>query len=556
MDDPSTIKMSKAESDELSHRLETNSLTAEDRALLGRVLKAMLWLTSQLEAGRLGMRRLKRLLFGDKSEKRDRILKGKPRCEGAVDGTTSVSSEGGVEENGPLESDKTAGNGSDDIVPKKNHGRRPTSDYTGAEHVFCPHDSLKSGQLCPDCQKGTLHGSIDNGLFVRFSGNPPITATVYETEKLRCSVCGKVFEAPLPEGVAPQRWDESAKTVAALMRYGYGFPHYRLEKMQADLGVPVADSVQFEHSNEIADCGNKVYQELIRLGASGQCLHSDDTTCRILDLMKENKELDPDKDRVGIFTTAIISRVEEREIALFFSGRKHAGENMACLLAQRPAGVPAPILMVDGSASSKKFPKEFVVLLGNCLTHARRGFVDLVDQFPAEIEHVINEIGMIYHHDAVAQELGMNPEARLVYHQQFSGPIIDALKAWCRDQIVSRKTEPNSGLGKAIHYMEKRWPELTLFLRVPGAPLSNDIVERLIKRCVLHRKNSLFFKTQHGAVVGDILMTLIHTAVRAGKNPFHYLTALQMHRSNVHKNPAAWLPWSYEATLAPVQTTP
>ena len=145
MDDPSTIKMSKAESEELSHRLKTNSLTAEDRALLDRVLKAMLWLTSQLEAGRLGMRRLKRLLFGDKSEKRDRILKGKdPLCGGTEGGTTNVESEGGAEENGPQESGKTTGNGSEDIAPKKNHGRRPTSDYTGAEHVFCPHNNLNA----------------------------------------------------------------------------------------------------------------------------------------------------------------------------------------------------------------------------------------------------------------------------------------------------------------------------------------------------------------------------------------------------------------------------
>lgn len=558
MDDPSTIKLSKGQCDELSHRLETNSLTAEDRVLLGRVLKAMLWLTSQLEAGRLGMRRLKRLLFGDKSEKRDRILKGKePPWGETSDGTTNEESDDSVETNTSSEAQgKKTGSDSEIIPPKKNHGRRPTSDYSGAERVFCAHTNLKSGQRCPECQKGSLHESVDNGLFVRFSGNPPITAIVYETEKLRCSACGKIFEASLPEGVVAQRWDESAKTVTALLRYGYGFPHFRLEKMQADLGVPVADSVQFEHGNEIADCGNKVYQELVRFGASGQCLHSDDTTCRILDLMKENKKLDPEKDRVGIFTTAIISQVEEREITLFFSGRKHAGENMASLLAQRPAGAPPPILMVDGSASSKKFPKEFVVLLGNCLTHARRGFVDLIDRFPAEIEHVITEIGMIYHHDAIAREKALSAEARLAYHQQFSGPIIDALKAWCRDQIESKKTEPNSGLGKAIRYMERRWPELTLFLRVPGAPLSNDIVERLIKRCVLHRKNSLFFKTQHGAVVGDILMTLIHTTVRAGKNPFHYLTALQLHRSKVHKNPAAWLPWSYETTLAALQSKP
>ena len=564
MDDPSTIKLSREQYDELSARLKSKELKPEDYDLLNGILKAMLWLTSQLEAGRLGMARLKRLLFGDKSEKREKILKGKEPVCGTASDTSNAAFEGGVagsdcpepSDNADDPSEKAQGDASGKTPHNKNQGRRPTSDFTGANKVFCPHKRFKPGELCPECQKGSLHSSVDNGLFVRFEGSPPITATIYETEKLRCSVCGKVFEAPLPEGVLPQRWSESAKTVAALSRYGYGFPHFRLEKMQADLGVPVADSVLFGHSEEIADCGHAVYRELVKIAACGECFNADDTTCRILDLMKENKTRDPDKDRVGIFTSAIISRIEQKEIVLFFSGKNHAGENMGELLKKRPAGMPPPILMVDGSSSSKKLPEELVVVLGNCLTHARRCFIDLVASFPAEIEHVINELAKIYHHDAIAKQQAMSAEERLKYHQQHSGPVIEALQAWCRDQIESRKTEPNGTLGKAIRYMEKRWPELTLFLRVPGAPLSNDIVERIIKRCVLHRKNSLFFKTQHGAVIGDILMTLIHTAVRAGKNPFHYLTALQLHRSEAHKNPTAWLPWTYEATLAGARTEP
>lgn len=577
MDNPSTIKMNKEKCDELSHRLKTNSLTEEDRIFLARVVRAMLWLSIRLEAGRLGLRRLKKILFGDKSEKRTRIFNGKGRGTGGTP-TPNEASNGETTKNstseptpvnptnettknsGALEGNKgnSEGSGSqssktdDDKSPnpKKGHGKRPTSDYPGAERIFCAHENLKAGQVCPACQRGSVHASIENGLFIRFVGNPPITATVYETEKFRCSTCGKVFEAPLPKDVVAQRWDESAKTIAALSRYGYGLPHFRLEKMQTDLGVPVADSVLFEHGNEIADCGHKVYGELVRQAASGQCLNSDDTTCRILELIQENKTLDPDKDRVGIFTTAMVSRVEDgREIALFFSGRKHAGENMAALLEKRPTELPAPIVMVDGSSSAKKISKTFEVLLANCLTHGRRQFVDLVDNFPTEIDHVITEIGKIYYHDAVAQKEGMTADERLLYHQEQSGPVIENLKAWCRDQIESKKTEPNSGLGKAIHYLEKRWAELTLFLRVAGAPISNDIVERLIKRCVLHRKNSLFYKTQHGAVIGDILMTLIQTAVRSEKNPFHYLTALQLHRSQAHKNPVAWLPWTYEATL-------
>ena len=551
MDDPSTIKLSKEQYDELSQRLEKDKLTAEDRALLGRVLRAMLWLTSQVEAGRLGMARLKRLLFGDKTESRKNIL-------GSDDPSASDGSSPDPESPEGSPAGSTGGaSGAQDFsggkpAPRPGHGRNSGASYSGAERVFCSHPTLKAGDLCPQCEKGRLHGAVDNGVFVRFEGNPPITATVYETENLRCALCGALFEAPLPDGVKAQRWDETAKSMAALLRYGFGVPHFRQEKLQEALGMRIADSTLQERSEEVADCGYPVYRELERMAAAGEILNLDDTTCRILELIRENKKLDPDKDRVGIFTTALVAKNGEHEISFFWSGRRHAGENLEQLMNKRPDGMPPPILMVDGS--SRNIPENLKAILANCLTHGRRQFIDLERNFPVEIAHVINEIACLYRNDAITQELAMTDEERLRYHQAHSAPVIERLKLWCRDQIESKKTEPNSGLGKAIHYLEKRWTELTVFLRVPGAPLSNDIVERLIKRCVLHRKNSLFYKTLHGAALGDVLMTLIHTTIGDGKNPFEYLTAIQLNRTEVLRAPSAWLPWNYEATLAELRS--
>ncbi|MEW6366101.1 MAG: transposase [Acidobacteriota bacterium] len=116
--------------------------------------------------------------------------------------------------------------------------------------------------------------------------------------------------------------------------------------------------------------------------------------------------------------------------------------------------------------------------------------------------------------------------------------------------METKKAEPNSGLGKAIAYLHRHWTELTSFTKIPSAPMSNDLCEQLIKRCVLHRKASMFYKNSHGAAVGDVLMTLIHTATRSGVNPFDYLTELQRHEYALRKNPSAWLPWNYRQTLA------
>jgi hypothetical protein len=148
------------------------------------------------------------------------------------------------------------------------------------------------------------------------------------------------------------------------------------------------------------------------------------------------------------------------------------------------------------------------------------------------------------------KEQGLDDAQRLQYHQTHSGPLMGTLKIWLEDKFENKEVEPNSSLGKAISYMLNHWPELTRFLEVPGAPLDNNLCEQLLKKSILHRKNSLFYKTEHGAYIGDLFMSLIHTCNLQNINPFEYLTALQKHSSEIFQNPADWLPWSYENTIA------
>jgi transposase len=116
--------------------------------------------------------------------------------------------------------------------------------------------------------------------------------------------------------------------------------------------------------------------------------------------------------------------------------------------------------------------------------------------------------------------------------------------------LDERLVEPNSALGGVISYMLKHWQELTLFLRVPGAPLDNNICEQALKRAILHRKNAMFYKTCHGARVGDLYMSLIHTCALCGANPFDYLTELERHADELAANQQDWMPWNYRKTLA------
>jgi hypothetical protein len=143
----------------------------------------------------------------------------------------------------------------------------------------------------------------------------------------------------------------------------------------------------------------------------------------------------------------------------------------------------------------------------------------------------------------------MSAEERLAFHKAQSGPLMESLKQWLDEQITEKKVEPNSGLGEAVSYMRNHWTKLTLFLHVAGAPLDNTICERALKKAILHRKGSLFYKTQKGANVGDLFMSLIYTCERCGADPLDYLVELQKHAAELAQCPSAWMPWNYRKTL-------
>ena len=364
-------------------------------------------------------------------------------------------------------------------------------------------------------------------------------------EQLRCSACQELFTAELPVSIGFERADACAKATVAIFRYGSGIPFYRMEKLSEMYQVPLPDSTQWDMAEDVLNAVYPVFNQLMGIAAQGSLFNADDTTMRVVWLKKQL--LAEGADRTGIFSTGILAKVLGHEIALFFTGNKHAGENMALLLAKRKSGLAPPNLMCD--ALSRNKPKGVEVVHGNCMDHARRGFVDLIPKYESECRHFIERVGGVYLHDRQAKMLKLDDDARLEYHKRLSLPIMEELEAWCSQKLSQREVEPNSPLGKSLQYFLNHFAELTQFCKVAGMPLSNAAVERLIKTSVLHRKNSLFYMSVMGALAGDVLMSLIQTARRAGVNVLDYLTRLQNFADDVKKNPEAWLPWNYKDRL-------
>lgn len=428
-------------------------------------------------------------------------------------------------------------------APPPGHGRNGAGEFGAAPKVEIAHQRLTHGDRCPECRKGNVYGQKEPKVLVRIIGQAPLAATVYSLERLRCGACGQIFTAQEPESVGPEKYDETSAAMIAQLKYGSGMPFHRLEKLEAQLGIPLPVATQWEIVEEAAELLQPARDELIRQAAQGEVLHNDDTSMRVLKLKR------PEGDaRTGVFTSGIVATAEGREIALFFTGREHAGENLAKVMKRRAAELPPAIQMCDAlSRNVPKLPAGVEILLANCMAHGRRQFVEVAANFPGECRYVLETLGHVYGHDAEAREL--TAEERLRFHRERSGPVMDELHGWLEAQFAERKTEPNSGLGKAITYLLRHWRPLTLFLRQAGAPLDNNIVERALKRAVLHRKNALFYRTINGAHVGDLFMTLIHTCQLTGANSFDYLINLQRHAKELAANPAEWMPWNYRETL-------
>lgn len=489
-----------------------------------------------LEDRQTTIHRLRNLIFGPTSEKMEKVLE-------ALGEVPSAASEA------------EAAKDSQELLPRKRrkgHGRNGASAYVGAEKIPVPHPTLHVGDHCPTCKKGRLYRLKDANI-VRFKGQAPLMALDYQLERLRCNLCSDIFKADAPEGIGEEKYDPSAGSMIAILRYGGGFPHNRLEQLQKNLKMVVPASTQWEIVLAVARKIAPAHQELIRQAAQCEVVYNDDTGARILEFLKklrgQEKAQTQDGERKGIFTTGIVAKLGPWTIALFFTGHKYAGENLADVLRQRDPELPAPIQMCDGLLS-RNVAKDCKVVLGGCNSHARRKYVDVARAFPNECRFVLQSLAKVYRVDAEAKAQALSPQARLELHQAKSLPVMDGLHQWMKEQIDGRKVEKNSGLGKAIGYMEEHWEKLTLFLNVPGAPLDNNLCELILKKAIIHRKNSLFYKTMNGAWVGDLFMSLIRSTDLNAGNAFDYLNQLQIHAEELKKNPADWMPWNYKATLA------
>jgi len=507
-------------------------------------IRLAVWLPKALLEQKIRLSNLRRLIFG----RGQRNKKNKDKENTQPEEPTPEESANNVVTNTAAEpTEPPLKNKLPIVTIKRNspgHGRLPHTAYVNAiEHTLAITDFI-AGDSCPVNCGGRLC-RYEPGIIVRIKGQNLAAVHKYWIQKLRCATCGYLVQANIPEEIGKEKYDAAFKAILVLQKYYVAVPFYRQAYFQSLLEMPLPVSTQWELIEEVGSAAIPVFQALEQKAANGDIVHNDDSHVKITNLIRQNR-MEPDKDRTGIFTTGIISRSEQHDIALFYNSTLHAGENLDHLLKKRDATLEPVIQMCD--ALSRNIPSSFHTILCNCLTHGLRKFDDLKEFYPEPCLHIIKEIALVYEHDEKTKKL--NKKARLAYHQEYSAPILEKLHEYITNQLESKQVEPNDSLGTAMRYMLKHWYKLTQFLRVEGAPLDNNILERALKIPIRGRRTWLFYKTQYGAMIGGILTSVIYTCVLADVNPLTYLTILQEYKDQIVKEPERWLPWNYQDNLS------
>ncbi|MBV8805313.1 MAG: hypothetical protein JO042_09705, partial [Sinobacteraceae bacterium] len=202
-------------------RATVGAIRPEEYAKLRMLIQTFALLKEELQAKKTSIQRLKQMLFGPSTERTREVL-----GEESADPQTTAQ-----------QADRSETN-----VKRKGHGRNAAAAYIGAETVQIAHPSLRRGDACPSCVTGKVYPMKDPSVRVRFSGVAPLQAKVYECARLRCGLCGEMYTANAPEGVGEEKYDETAPAVVGLLRYGVGLPFNRIEKLQANFGIPLAAS--------------------------------------------------------------------------------------------------------------------------------------------------------------------------------------------------------------------------------------------------------------------------------------------------------------------------
>lgn len=501
------------------------SVEASDLSLLLQAIQTLAYVQINIEEKNLTLTKLRKLLgMMPSSEKREPII------DQDNEGRKSTSK-------------------SKNTKVKKKRSKSPERvPQTIEHHPLVEHNK---GDLCSSCQLGTLY-RFEPAEFIRISGHSPLHTTKHVLERLRCNACGQLFTADLNEGVindgpSHQMYGYSARAMICMHKYFAGTPFFRYQSLQHVFQVPVSASTQYDQCKLLADSIEPIHLALQKEAAQGHQVFIDDSHFKILEaepkLKPDRKNTGVKKLRSGVYASCFLSATDFGPIVLYEISIGHAGEFADDIFSHRIDNIKPPNMMSDALSSNNVTAVPIQKNL--CNAHARRQFMDIENSFPNEVKWIVEQYQLIFNQFKKAEASGKRESVRLRYHQRYTQPIFESMKAWCEHQIIEHG-EQHSNLAKAQQYFLNHYDGLTAICKFEGAQVENNAAERALKLIIRSRKNSLFCKTEAGAQTTNVITSIIATCAMNQINAYEYLIWVQRNRVQVKQNPDAFTPWMFQ----------
>ena len=451
----------------------------------------------------------------------------------------------------------------------KGHGRNGADAFVNAKHFNHELSPDIIGSLCEECGPVRGAGRMSNyreKVIIRIVGQPLFDAEVHHYEQVRCRICGKIISAEGPaevlEGIGSNyvTYGWSACAMLIVMHYFAGAPFKRLESLHNGWGIPMPDANQWSMVDASSDLLSPLHKASERYGVENAInLGIDDTGSMIISVRRQIKaEIaalerlgESTKDvRTGINATGVYMETHDGAvIQLFYTGRHHAGEIIDQLLAYRQRSQPKLAKVTDGASKNFAHEQEDQLIEATCNAHAFLKFRAIKDLYPAEYAIAGEVYKQVFDNDDEAKALELTPIERMHYHREHSKPLMEKLKAMCQDKLASKLVEPNSPLWEPLTFIINQWPRLTRFYEEPNVPLDTNLVEQMLVIPVRYLAGSFNYKTETGAEVGDLCMSLIATARANDVEPVAYLTDCLRNHEDLARRPEYYLPWVYRERI-------
>jgi transposase len=327
--------------------------------------------------------------------------------------------------------------------------------------------------------------------------------------KLACP-CGEsgVSIAPLPPQVVEQG-QAGASLVAQviLSKYADHLPLYRQQQQFERLGLNFPRQTLCDWVEKGAEWLQAIVREMKRELLAGDYLQVDETPVRVLD---------PEVKGRCAMGYLWVAGVPGGDVIFEF----HPGRGKE--YAEQLIGDFQGHLQRDGYGVYSSLAAGDAGLIGvGCWAHARRKFVEALEERPKEAGVIVTELRKLYLIERHARDEGLGPEQRLRLRTEMSAPILTALKpqlqAWLPGSL------PQSPLGKAIKYTLNEWTPLTRYLENGWLEIDNNLTENAIRPSAVGKKNWLFIGHPEAGWRSAVIYSVIVSCRRRGIEPWEYL---------------------------------